>query len=549
MRSFIGSVRAVRSPRIDVRAQLAVHWPFLLVVLAGAVLRGLAVYAVRPALEFVQDSFYYLYDAAHPALRDVVHPVGYAEFLRFLNALSARLTVVPVAQHCLALLAAVAIYALVIHRGAGRWLATLSTVPLLLTGYQITLEHFVLSDSLFEFLLIGSVVALLWPERPTAGHTAVAAALLGAASLTRTVGLAVVPVFVLYLLLRRGVRHGGWRPLVAGGLVLAIMVGGYAVWFERGTGTFGLDAYDGYFLAARVEPFADCSGAPLTDLEARLCPQRPVASRPGPDTYVWDPGSPLRNPHLPAGIDRNALALSYARTIIAHQPGDYAASVLGSFAGYFTALTPDEGIRGRGTTWLFPTSVPRTAWKPEYPPSDPYIWEWSYPGPTVVIDDQTIARHGFGLRQVHPFLDPGIAGFLRGYGRVAYLPGPLLALAWLAGLAPLLAGAATRVHSVLTRRRDASLAASPADTATVATLAAAATLLLLVTCASADRDPRYLLPAEMLAWPAAMMMAPRVRDVAAAALPAARSALTRTRHRVLPARTSRSSQMPARPRG
>src|SRR3954471_1971321 len=80
------------------------HWPFLVLLAAGAALRLIVMLAYRPALEFVQDSFGYL-GAAKSLSPDVVRPVGYSFFLRVLS-LTGNVSSVPVAQHILGLVSA-----------------------------------------------------------------------------------------------------------------------------------------------------------------------------------------------------------------------------------------------------------------------------------------------------------------------------------------------------------------------------------------------------------------------------------------------------------
>ena len=74
---------------------------------------------------------------------------------------------VTVLQHLMGLLVAVMIYALARHRfGAPAWLAALATLPVLYDGFEIQLEHLILSDTLFLFLAIaGRPGAAVGPGR------------------------------------------------------------------------------------------------------------------------------------------------------------------------------------------------------------------------------------------------------------------------------------------------------------------------------------------------------------------------------------------------
>ncbi|MGH9265060.1 MAG: hypothetical protein ACRD1D_10255, partial [Acidimicrobiales bacterium] len=158
---------------------LRTDWPILALVVAGAGLRLATTVAYRPAMAFLQDSFDYLADAQRlePGM---IRPFGYPLFLRVLSA-GGRLDLVPVIQHLLGLGVGVALYLLLRHLGARSWVAGLGAAPVLLDGYQIYLEHFVMAETLFAALVVAAVVLLLWPDRPGAAAAAGAGAVLAAA--------------------------------------------------------------------------------------------------------------------------------------------------------------------------------------------------------------------------------------------------------------------------------------------------------------------------------------------------------------------------------
>ncbi|MGH4025231.1 MAG: hypothetical protein ACRDRV_11700, partial [Pseudonocardiaceae bacterium] len=123
------------------------HWILLVLVLAGAVLRLLAILAYQPALLFV-DSFSYLGNVEH--LRpDGLRPIGYELILNVLLPFG-DLRFVTVVQHLLGLGIAVAGYGLLLRHGARRPLAALATVPLLFDAYQVQIEHNIMSDVWFQ---------------------------------------------------------------------------------------------------------------------------------------------------------------------------------------------------------------------------------------------------------------------------------------------------------------------------------------------------------------------------------------------------------------
>ena len=86
---------------------------------------------------------------------------------------------------------AVMLYALARHRfGAPAWLATLAAVPVLYDGFEIQLEHLILSDVPFLFLLMLATTLLLWdPPGRRLRTCAVIGLLLGSRRSLRSVGL------------------------------------------------------------------------------------------------------------------------------------------------------------------------------------------------------------------------------------------------------------------------------------------------------------------------------------------------------------------------
>lgn len=58
------------------------------------------------------------------------------------------------------------------------WGATLAIVPVLLSAYAVQLQHFVLSDTLFAFLVMLAVALMMWLPDPPVWSCAGAVALL-----------------------------------------------------------------------------------------------------------------------------------------------------------------------------------------------------------------------------------------------------------------------------------------------------------------------------------------------------------------------------------
>ena len=107
------------------------------------------------------DSFEYVQNTVHFTL-DPTRVSGYSIWLKLLQPFHSY-AVVTILQHLMGLAVAVMVYALARHRfEAPAWLATLAAVPVLYDGFEIQLEHLILSDTLFLFLLMLAITLLLW---------------------------------------------------------------------------------------------------------------------------------------------------------------------------------------------------------------------------------------------------------------------------------------------------------------------------------------------------------------------------------------------------
>jgi hypothetical protein len=425
-------------------------------------------------------------------------------FLRLLEAFHSFALVVTV-QHVLGLLVGVMVYVTVLRRGGPSWAAVLACVPVLLDAYQIELEHLLVSDSLFTFLVVGAVCLAM--RRPLTPRSAAALGLvLAAATLTRTVGLPLIAVFAL-VLLAYGVRgaSGAGRPgravarLTVPFLVAALLpVAGYAGWFHATYQRVGLVGSNGVFLYARTMAFADCSVMkPPADL-AVLCDSRPPASRPASQEYIWNAESPLvRLPGITFTKETDTLAGRFASLAIRSQPLDYLWSTLTELGRSFTLgrpVYPDAETYGY---YEFPDTVP--------PP----------PGrnPAVVGKEfaQRYERGSLTLRISEPF-----AGLMRAYQDVARLPGTALLVILLVPPAVWAArgrsawgrsawGRSAWGRSARTRRPRARRAPSNRAPSNWGIAWATAWALLLVPPATAQFDYRYVLPVVPLACLAAAL--------------------------------------------
>lgn len=371
------------------------HWLFAAFVVAAVGLRIVVMIAYWPGLELFTDSYDYL-SLAHTVVPGTWHPLGYPLFLVPLS-LTGQLGLVVVVQHLMGLAMGFMVYGLVQRLGARRSLAALAALPVLLDAYELSLEQFILAETLTSFLLLGGLVVLFWRDTVGARRGATVGLLLAAATLTRTSILPVMVVVGLYLLLRSR------RALLTYVAVAAVVLGSYGGWYAAAHGSFGFDDWTGIYLYGRVAPFATCDYA-LARGEARLCPAQPVSERTkNGEFYSDDRGSPLWAPGVGSRHQRNLLGERFAIAVIEHQPAAYLSAVLADTWHYFTP--------GR---WMTSDRIDMQRWRFPSPHIDP----------TRDAYHIYFANQGFDRRRITPSPDPALMGPLRTYQSIFYTPGP-----------------------------------------------------------------------------------------------------------------------------
>jgi hypothetical protein len=319
---------------------LGEHWLFLLFLVIGVAIRLLTMATYSPAFMFFGDSYAYTV-AAQRFEPPTDRPFGYAAILRLLSTMGDVPLVVAV-QHLVGVALAVALYVVLLRRGARPWIAALAAAPLLLDAYLIQIEHNLLTESIFAALL-ASAVFVATRRDLTWASAAVAGGLLAAAASTRTVAIPIAALFLGYFLVRRI----GWRPLLAFVAALVVPILAYMTWFASVHGIFATTDASGRFLYGRVAVFADCEGLDLTRNEAKLCDNADPALRPNANFYVWSSDSPLQSLDL-SGPATDKVAATFSRKVILDQPLTYARYAITDAAHYFapwrfplTAATPN----------------------------------------------------------------------------------------------------------------------------------------------------------------------------------------------------------------
>jgi hypothetical protein len=409
-----------------IRRCLADNKLFALALIPAVLLRVDAELGYRWQSWF-NDSFSYV-SSAVTLTPETSRPSGYPVYLWLLSPFHSYF-LVTASQHLMGLLVAVMIYALARRRfAAPAWVAVLATLPVLYDGFEIQLEHLIMTDTLFLFLAFAALTLLLWSPKPSWRACLVAGALLGLASTVRSTGLALIPVFALYLLIRfvpgvvRGGAGGRWRGgraliagLVACGIAFAVPIAGYEAWYKSTNGQFTMTESTGVFLYSRVMTFADCSRMTLpTDLLS-LCTSVPPAQRPIAQAYIWDAASPLNRFPAPKFTPTvNKLAEEFAVKAVEAQPLDYARAVW------------DDTVRSFG-------------WSRQVFPNGATYDEYLFGYQSLVIPGSSFGGYSspeaYYLRGnpstvvVNPF-----AEVIRVYQRYVWLPGTVYGLILLVGL-------------------------------------------------------------------------------------------------------------------
>ena len=469
------------------------HWPFAVALAAGLAVRVLAQIAYHPALIYI-DSIKYLYNSYPGA-----DPVGYKVPLRAILALG-NLGAVTAVQHLLGLAMAVTLYVVLLRRGAGRWLAALATLPVLLDAYQLQIEQTIMPDVWFEALIVAALAVLLAPAPApaTAGPAAadaaratadsaraaadgtpaaadaaragqdrpapawrrlipvlVAGLLLGASATVRQVGEILLLPALLYLV----IVWGGWRTALTRVIAMAVafatpvvayMAGSYLIsgHFWLASSTPSVSSY------GRMATAADCAALRIPRIERPLCPDARQRAY-GIDWLDHDSASPLKSYRPPGGANRYALVSSFDRQVLVQQPGRVLAAI-GADALKLFALTRTSSQGGTPISrWQF-----QRFW--------PAYGSWVMLGPhqRIVLGlrlspgSPAITRHALDPSYGGPAsVNEPVAAFLRTYQlRGGYTPGPLMALFAIAGLAGSLLALIRRATAGRRRLAQACLA-------------------------------------------------------------------------------------------
>ena len=463
------SVRPSGSRAARLRSLTARVWSqhrlFVIVFIPALLLRADAELGYRWQSWF-NDSFEYIANTVRLTL-DPTRVSGYSVWLKFLQPFHSY-AVITILQHLMGLAVGVMVYALLRHRyQAPAWLATLAAVPVLYDGFEIQLEHLILSDTMFLFAVMLATTLLLWdPAGPSTGRCALIGALLGLGAVLRSIGLPLLAVFAVYMIIHRF----GWRKIAATVVVCLIPVFGYAGAFDLEHAQFAMSDATGVFLYSRVMTFAECSKIHPPADELFLCSTVPPDQRPIAQAYIWTPASPLdRMPPSKFSPVPNQLAEDFAIRAIEAQPLDYVRAVFDDtwrVFGWQRQVFPQAATYAEYLFGNHSLAVP--AWDAAH--LGRYT---SYAAAYVQGDPLT--------QVVNPF-----AIIIRIWQRYVWLPGTAYGLILLAGLGGI----------VLAWRRLGGEALLPWTVSFA---------MIVIPAATAEFDYRYVLPAVPFACLAAVM--------------------------------------------
>ena len=236
-------------------------------------------------------------------------------------------------QHAIGIALVIALYALLVRRGArAGWPQCASSPPRSTPTWSCRARDHV-RDALPR--LLGRSAHRPAVERsPLAGGRRRRRPAARLRRGTRSVGIPLVAIVVVYLLVRRV----GWRPLLPSPSAALVIAGGYLVLFHHQNGSYAFENTGGRFLYARVAPFADCAklhGVPAD--QRSLCPD--PNHRLSTNTYLWGRHSPIR------GRKDDYRIRNFALRVVEQEPVAYAKVV-----GRGVCTTSSRGTGSARTT-------------------------------------------------------------------------------------------------------------------------------------------------------------------------------------------------------
>ena len=263
-------------------------------------------------------------------------PLGYPAFISLAASVTDSLDSVVLAQHLLALLSAAMLFRIARRRlGMSPPASLLLLVAVALSPRSVLYAQYILSETVFSFLVIAFLVVISAGGPPTVRRVALAGTLLAATASVRLVGLSLVPLGVAWVLLRKART----RLFVAYLLTFGLPLVSYCGLYQAKHGEFSLASFDGWSLFGLVSRFFDCGALRESPTKSILCkhPRIYAEGRSG-DFFMWSGDSPAWDLANKVGgpVRANAELRSVSWQTIAAFPGAYLAAVaeeIAQFAG------------------------------------------------------------------------------------------------------------------------------------------------------------------------------------------------------------------------
>ncbi|HLH59385.1 MAG TPA: hypothetical protein VKV33_09575 [Streptosporangiaceae bacterium] len=404
--------QARRARRLPAR-----HWQFCVVLAAAVAMRCIVILGYPPIFWF-NDSYNYLTDAV-TRTPDIVRSDGYPLLLLVLLPFHS-VTLLAVLQALMGLAMGAGIYALLRRRGLPWWGATLPALPVLFDVFEMQLEHMVMSDVLFTFLVTMAVIIVCWFDRPPLWACVAVGLIVGYSAIVRTVGEPLLVLFAAGMLLRRL----GWKRVAATVATGILPIIGYMIWYHGFYGQYALDGSSGTFLYSRVSSFAECSKMSLPQNLTVLCDPTPPAQRQNSQEYLWTTSEPLYRVSRGNQFSKHAdsIAGKFAEHAILSQPLSYLRVVAHDTLHTFTWTRSQSDVTGSGPSFQFRDSVDPVPW-----------WATYYPQNKSSLLEYTGRGKG-QPRVVQPW-----AHFIEFYQKWIYLRGTMLGVIVLIGAAGVIA--------------------------------------------------------------------------------------------------------------
>ncbi len=424
----------IRTAPARLRGTIRRHWQFSIVLLAAVLMRVVVMIGYPPIMWF-NDSFNYFSDAV-THVPDPIRANGYPFFLSLFLLPLHSVYPIAVIQAAMGIGMGIVSYALLRRRGLPWWGAALPALPVLFDVFELELEHMVIADTLFIFLVTIALVLCCWRDRPSVTTMAVTGLLVGYAALVRSVGEPLLLLFIAGMAIRRA----GWRQLVALTVAGVVPIVAYMIWFDHSYGKFALTESQGAFLYSRVSTFAECSKIDPSASLRDLCDPTPPYRRPPSQEYLWanrenPPDNQRRTPLDRVYGDNNAARFTpransqltkFAEAAILAQSADYLNAVYRDVMhtfGWSRQPDPDDQIgNGNGPEFRFSDAPVKPPWWAQHTAQD-------QTANTLSTNLHKYLGGSIGQPTVyHPW-----AGFIQGYQSVVYLPGTLLGVVVLIG--------------------------------------------------------------------------------------------------------------------